>query len=95
MPVRSAELTDEKKLAIFVWDNFVQLGQAQNVIFIGTGQGCEALTYVINHRTREVQRKLKGSVMICGRLRPPLLLDNHQREGLRSWYHRVSPSCCE
>ncbi|KAJ9109114.1 hypothetical protein QFC21_000442 [Naganishia friedmannii] len=43
-------LVAETQLLKYIWDNYVQLTEAQNVILIGHGSGCQALMCLINER---------------------------------------------
>ena len=41
---------EEANLMRYIWDNYIELSEAENVVFIGHGTGCGALMELINHR---------------------------------------------
>ncbi|KAJ9110177.1 hypothetical protein QFC20_003029 [Naganishia adeliensis] len=51
-------LVAETQLLKYIWDNYIQLTEADNVIFIGHGTGCQALMCLINERAVEDQVKM-------------------------------------
>ncbi|GHJ85542.1 hypothetical protein NliqN6_1944 [Naganishia liquefaciens] len=57
-------LVSETKLLKYIWDNYIQLTDAQNVIFIGHGTGCQALMCLINDR--DVEDQVKFVIQVAG-----------------------------
>ncbi|KAJ9109725.1 hypothetical protein QFC19_001955 [Naganishia cerealis] len=57
-------LIAETQLLKYIWDNYVQLTEAQNVILIGHGSGCQALMCLINERP--VEDLVKMVIQIAG-----------------------------
>ena len=40
----------------YVWDNYVELSESNNVVFIGHGTGCSAMMDLINNRGKSLLR---------------------------------------
>ncbi|KAF7288691.1 hypothetical protein HMN09_01375100 [Mycena chlorophos] len=81
--------TDEyqQKLVTYLWDNYVQLCSAKNIILIGHGPACSQLIELINLRATSVMKCVKAVVQVIGysTLRAPK--NNHE---LREWFRKRS-----
>lgn len=79
-----------KQLMLYIWDNFVDLTDAERIVFIGHGHGCEALMHII--ADRDVQSKVKAVVQVLGQNLIPLVPKD--RPDLRKWYYSSSKVIC-
>ncbi|CAK5281569.1 unnamed protein product, partial [Mycena citricolor] len=72
-----------RDLATYLWDNYVQLCNAQTIILIGHGHGCRYLMDLIDSRASTVMKTVKAVVQVMGygSLRPP-----KNTPELRQWY---------
>ncbi|GAA5917900.1 hypothetical protein JCM6882_003984 [Rhodosporidiobolus microsporus] len=77
----------EKELALYVWDNIVELSSAQHVILFGSGIGCTALMNIVRHRGSRVQGRVRACVSVLGHEPPPEL---EAASGVRPWYKQKS-----
>ncbi|KAK0473129.1 hypothetical protein EDD18DRAFT_1227323 [Armillaria luteobubalina] len=73
-----------KELVIYLWDNYVQLSNAQRVILIGHGPGCQPMIDLLQQRWSSVSTKVKGVVQVVGHLKVPLAPT--QPEEIVPWY---------
>ncbi|KAK0461024.1 uncharacterized protein EV420DRAFT_1640527 [Desarmillaria tabescens] len=73
-----------KELVIYLWDNYVQLSNAQRVILIGHGPGCQPMIDLLQQRWSSVSTKVKGVVQVVGHLKVPLV-PTHPDE-IIPWY---------
>jgi len=76
-----------KDLVTYLWDNYVQLCNATNIILVGHGPGCQYLIDLIDMRATSVMKSVKAVVQVVGhwQIRPPKnALD------LREWYRSNS-----
>ena len=76
------------ELAEYLWDNYIALSDAPQVFMIGVGQAYEAVVHLINSRTTEVMKSVKGIVnFINGTLIPASaqVLDEKPK-----WYRQTS-----
>jgi len=72
----------EGNLLRYLWDNYIELSEAEEVIFIGHGSGCSAVMELINHR--DVERKVKAVVQVAG-LHSLVRIDP-DNESRRNWF---------
>ncbi|KAK0486054.1 histone deacetylase complex protein [Armillaria novae-zelandiae] len=80
---RSAQVL-AKELVIYLWDNYVQLSNAQRVILIGHGPGCQPMIDLLQQRWSSVRTKVKGVAQVVGHLKVPLAPT--QPEEIVPWY---------
>ncbi|GAA5848824.1 hypothetical protein JCM8547_006356 [Rhodosporidiobolus lusitaniae] len=73
----------EKELALYIWDNIVELTEAQHVILFGSGAGCSALMEIVRKRASRVQQRVRACISVLGHEMPPEL---EFASGARSWY---------
>ncbi|KAF7376214.1 Histone deacetylase complex protein [Mycena sanguinolenta] len=85
---RPKSITELRKdMVTYLWDNYVQLCNATNIILVGHGPGCQYLMDLVDLRSTSVMKCVKAIVQVVGPwpLRPPKnALD------LRDWYKTVS-----
>ncbi|BGO97405.1 Histone deacetylase clr3 [Rhodotorula toruloides ATCC 204091] len=77
----------EKELALYVWDQIVQMSSAQHVILFGSGAGCNALMDIVRNRFGLVQQRVRACVSVLGHEHPPEL---EASTGARNWYKNHS-----
>lgn len=41
---------EQAKLMRYLWDNYIELSECENVILIGHGSGCQAVVDLVNYR---------------------------------------------
>ncbi|KAJ7251506.1 hypothetical protein B0H12DRAFT_1119273 [Mycena haematopus] len=85
---RSKSINELRKdIVAYLWDNYVQLCNATNIILVGHGPGCQYLMDLIDLRATSVMKSVKAVVQVVGpwQIRPPKnALD------LREWYRNHS-----
>ncbi|GAA6044078.1 hypothetical protein JCM8097_005022 [Rhodosporidiobolus ruineniae] len=73
----------EKQLAIYIWDNIVELSTCRYVILFGSGAGCTALMDIVSQRAASVMKRVGACISVLGHEAPPEL---DAASGARSWY---------
>ncbi|WOO83917.1 Histone deacetylase clr3 [Vanrija pseudolonga] len=76
----------EGKLMRYLWDNYIELTDATDIIFIGHGSACGALMELVNHR--DVEHKVRAVVQVGGLhsfVRP-----DPANESKRAWFRQAS-----
>ncbi|KAG8936674.1 Histone deacetylase hda1 [Tulasnella sp. 418] len=71
-----------RRILIYLWDNYIEITDASNVIIIASGQTCKCIPLLLTDR--DVSTKVKAVVQVIGSVhlnRLPLMDDD-----LRSWY---------
>ncbi|KAL1748791.1 hypothetical protein HDZ31DRAFT_29029 [Schizophyllum fasciatum] len=79
----------ERNVLCYVWDNFIQLSGAKNVVLIGHGPGCKTLIDVMEMRAAGVKRLVKALVQVVGTT-PSLTVPNADDVQLIEWYGQHS-----
>ncbi|WVR03811.1 hypothetical protein IAU60_000807 [Kwoniella sp. DSM 27419] len=74
----------ESRLIKYIWDNYVELSEAENVVLIGHGTGCHTVMELVNHR--EVERKVKAVIQVAGL--HSLVRVDPQYEARRAWFRK-------
>ncbi|KAK4688388.1 histone deacetylase 6, partial [Tremellales sp. Uapishka_1] len=74
----------DKQLMLYIWDNYIQLSEAANVVLIGHGTACAAVMDLVNHR--EVERKVKAVVQVAG-MHSMIRIDPNN-ESRRDWFRK-------
>ncbi|TFK75379.1 histone deacetylase complex protein [Pluteus cervinus] len=69
----------------YLWDNYVQLSGAKQIILIGHGSGCQPLMDLMESRTTSVTKSVKGVIQVVGNSKIPVVPKSP--DDLRSWYH--------
>ncbi|KAK2463227.1 hypothetical protein APHAL10511_004882 [Amanita phalloides] len=86
---RSRTTEDLKKdIVTYLWDNFVQLSNAQRIILIGHGPGCQPMMDLIEHRSISVKKLVKVVIQIVGTSKFPISPKNDDET--RIWYKNNS-----
>nr|VWO99336.1 Transcriptional repressor TUP1 [Ganoderma boninense] len=73
---------------VYLWDNYIQLTDARQVILIGHGPGCAPLMSLIQQRATSVMKTVKGVVQVVGHHNVPYT--PRDMEVLRQWYYDAS-----
>jgi len=77
-----------RNLITYVWDNYIQLSQAQRIAIIGHGPGCEAVMELLEERTANMRRYVDAVIQVVGMLKIPLT--PRENAELRDWYQKKS-----
>jgi len=75
-------------LMVYLWDNYIQLTEARKIVLVGHGPGCQALMYLLNHRSSSAMRWVKGIIQVVGHPNVPSTPRDHPE--LRKWYYSRS-----
>ncbi|BEI85282.1 hypothetical protein CcaverHIS002_0506830 [Cutaneotrichosporon cavernicola] len=73
------------QLMRYLWDNYVELSSAKNVVLIGHGTACGAVMELVNHR--DVQSKVKAIVQVAGM--HSIVRPDPTNENRRTWFRDV------
>ncbi|CAL1706955.1 unnamed protein product [Somion occarium] len=76
------------ELMTYIWDNYIEMVSARRVVLIGHGPGCEALMYLISHRTVAVMRMVTAVVQVVGHSNLPAT--PRDAGDIMTWYHKRS-----
>ncbi|KAK9449789.1 uncharacterized protein V1518DRAFT_227537 [Limtongia smithiae] len=74
-------------LCLYVWDNYLELSDARNIIAIGVGDACAGLVYLLGHR--EVRARMKLCVQFMGS-KPLHAIVPVMDEFITDWYYKNS-----
>ncbi|KAK9464085.1 uncharacterized protein V1516DRAFT_100484 [Lipomyces oligophaga] len=74
-------------LAVYVWDNFLELSDAKDIVFISVGSAAAAVVYLLGHR--EVRERVRGSVTFLGS-KPVVPIIPAGDDYIIDWYHKCS-----
>lgn len=89
MTTRARSLDDfGKDILTYLWDNYVQLANAQRVIIIGHGPGSQHVMDLLERRSVGVMRMVKAVVQIVGHSAIPMTPRNS--DDLIEWYRKHS-----
>ncbi|TBU50538.1 histone deacetylase complex protein [Dichomitus squalens] len=70
---------------VYLWDNYIQLTDARQVILVGHGPGCAALMSLVQQRATGVMKSVQGVAQVVGNHNVPAT--PRDMEGLRQWYY--------
>ncbi|THG92620.1 hypothetical protein EW026_g8342 [Hermanssonia centrifuga] len=73
---------------IYLWDNYISLTEARQVVLIGHGPGCQNLMDLLNQRTVSVMRSVRAVVQVVGNYNIPAT--PRDADELRNWYYQHS-----
>nr|XP_018264720.1 histone deacetylase 6/10 [Kwoniella dejecticola CBS 10117]OBR86878.1 histone deacetylase 6/10 [Kwoniella dejecticola CBS 10117] len=74
----------EARLIRYIWDNYIELSEADNVVLIGHGTGCQTIMDLVNHR--EVEKKVKAVVQVAGL--HSLVRPDPNNDTRRAWFRK-------
>ncbi|KAG5438180.1 hypothetical protein PCANB_003031 [Pneumocystis canis] len=80
----STSITQE--LCIYIWDNYIEMVDAKNIIFIGVGQGCQGLIYLMEYR--DIYNRVDAIVQFYGN--NPLKAISGLNDEISDWYFKHS-----
>ncbi|PSR81152.1 hypothetical protein PHLCEN_2v6487 [Hermanssonia centrifuga] len=73
---------------IYLWDNYISLTEARQVVLIGHGPGCQNLMDLLNQRTVSVMKSVRAVVQVVGNYNIPAT--PRDADELRNWYYQHS-----
>lgn len=90
-PLPRSKTTDDLKRDIltYLWDNFIQLSNAERIILIGHGPGCQPIMELVEQRFVSVRKKVKLVVQVVGTSKIPIA-PRHNDNEIRVWYKQHS-----
>ncbi|KAK6907347.1 hypothetical protein I203_101340 [Kwoniella mangroviensis CBS 8507] len=74
----------EAQLIRYIWDNYIELSEAENIVLIGHGTGCKTIMDLVNQR--EVEQKVKAVIQVAGL--HSLVRPDPNDEVKRSWFRK-------
>ncbi|THH01237.1 hypothetical protein EW145_g6948 [Phellinidium pouzarii] len=77
-----------REVVTYLWDNYIQISNASQIILIGHGPGCSAVMDLMAARARSVMKKVKAVALVVGREDIPEVPRNE--DDLRLWYIKHS-----
>ncbi|KAL4078462.1 hypothetical protein V8B97DRAFT_1865803 [Scleroderma yunnanense] len=77
-----------RDLLVYLWDNYVQLSNARNIVLVGHGQGCQALMELFQRRPANMIKYVNVVVQVVGTAKLPLI--SKDSDELRVWYSKNS-----
>ncbi|KAJ3751692.1 histone deacetylase complex protein [Lentinula raphanica] len=78
---------DTTALLTYLWDNYIHLSGAHEVVFIGHGPACQPLMNLIDARFNSINGLVKAVVQIVGYTKVPF---TPKKDEFRSWYAKCS-----
>ncbi|KZT43546.1 histone deacetylase clr3 [Sistotremastrum suecicum HHB10207 ss-3] len=82
--IPSAKFSEE--IMTYIWDNYIDLSECQEVVFLAFGTACSSMMYLVNHRA--VREKVKAVIQVVGHETIPVTTKDN--ESIRSWYLKTS-----
>ncbi|KAG6903029.1 hypothetical protein C0995_007462 [Termitomyces sp. Mi166 len=77
-----------REILIYLWDNYIQLSGASNVILIGHGPGSRPIMDLLERRTTSVMKSVKAVIQIIGHSSVPVT--PRYIDDLAEWYRKNS-----
>ncbi|KAK9247032.1 hypothetical protein V1506DRAFT_486693 [Lipomyces tetrasporus] len=74
-------------LCLYVWDNYLDLSDARNFVFVGVGDACGGLVYLLGHR--EVRDRVRAAIAFAG-TKPLSPIVPIMDEFITDWYYKNS-----
>ncbi|KAF8630632.1 hypothetical protein AX15_002783 [Amanita polypyramis BW_CC] len=89
-PLPRSKTSDDIKrdIVTYLWDNFVQLSNAERIILIGHGPGCQPILDLIESRFSSARKLVKMIIQIVGTSKIPITPRNDDE--MRIWYKKHS-----
>lgn len=78
----TAETELLKRLIIYLWDNYIEISEASDIVFLVSGSSCRLLSQLLT--TRPVEKRISAFVQIVGTLEPTRLPVSQPE--LRRWF---------
>ncbi|KAF5372924.1 hypothetical protein D9758_001743 [Tetrapyrgos nigripes] len=75
-------------VVVYLWDNYIQLSNAKQVILVGHGQGCQPLVDLLERRFSTATKVVRAVIQVVGLSKVPLVPQNPA--DLRDWYKKRS-----
>ncbi|KAF8345892.1 histone deacetylase complex protein [Amanita rubescens] len=88
LPVRSIDSYLKRDIVTYLWDNFVQLSNAERIVLIGHGPGCQPMMELIENRFTSVKTLVKMVIQVVGISKIPSTPRNDDE--MRIWYKNAS-----
>lgn len=73
---------------IYIWDNYIQLCGAKEIVLIGHGPGCHSLVHLMEQRPFGVYKCVKAVIQIVGSQKSPGI--PMSSDDARDWYRKHS-----
>ncbi|KAG9012505.1 Histone deacetylase hda1 [Tulasnella sp. JGI-2019a] len=80
------ELMLTKQLLKYLWDNYIELAEAEEIIIVASGHSCRILSDILINRS--VERKLKAVIQVVGSMAPARIPGSEI--DVRNWYTQHS-----
>ncbi|KAJ8076512.1 Histone deacetylase hda1 [Marasmius tenuissimus] len=89
MSKRSKPASDhERQLAIYLWDNYIQLSSAQKIVLVGHGPGGHAIMGLLDGRMTSAMNTVRAVIQVVGHANVPAV--PKFSDDLRKWYAKNS-----
>lgn len=79
-------MNETARLAKYIWDNYLELTDATNIIFLAVGEACPGIVNMIS--VKDVTRRVAAVINFYGR--NPLRAITSVEDALVDWYFHVS-----
>ncbi|ORY78637.1 hypothetical protein BCR37DRAFT_382288 [Protomyces lactucae-debilis] len=86
MPISYTVADETARLARYIWDNYIELADAEHIVFLATGESCLGIVSLIS--TKSVKRRVKAVINVYGSL--PLRPLTSVEDALIEWYYAHS-----
>ncbi|KAK0504659.1 histone deacetylase complex protein [Armillaria luteobubalina] len=76
-----------KEVLVYLWDNYVQLSNAERVVLVGHGPGCHSMIDLVDHRWMLGNKLVKAVVQVVGNSKVPTVPKSDE---FKAWYSKHS-----
>ncbi|SJK97611.1 related to Histone deacetylase clr3 [Armillaria ostoyae] len=76
-----------KEVLVYLWDNYVQLSNAERVVLVGHGPGCQSMIDLVDHRWMLGNKLIKAVVQVVGNSKVPTVPKSDE---FKAWYTKHS-----
>ncbi|KAK0195519.1 histone deacetylase complex protein [Armillaria mellea] len=76
-----------KEVLVYLWDNYVQLSNAERVVLVGHGPGCQSMIDLVDHRWMLGNKLIKAVVQVVGNSKVPTVPKSDE---FKAWYSKHS-----
>ncbi|KAG8850391.1 Histone deacetylase hda1 [Tulasnella sp. 330] len=80
------EIMLTKQLIKYLWDNYIELAEAEEIVIIASGHSCRVLSDILVNRS--VEQKLKAVIQVVGSMAPARIPASEAE--VRKWYTQHS-----